>query len=296
MDLSFCINNNSFPSENVEIGNTLFNDAIQGVLNLITSDNKRIILYYDSNDKNLSDLEIAENYTYENFRENCEDEDLRLLLYEIEDKSPALDELSEEQINELSEYNYYITDEAFDKFPDVYGIAWILDAYLLSLATSEKWLPPELKINMSGEDGKYITEGISLKNVSTSEHGLIHLSANTENSLEEILTPHLVSREMIEWHSNQIKENKKIINNKLKLAVSRNFNGGLPLFETLNDGDGLREIRMHAYAGGAIRILYKNIKKSPNQIILIGFIKHSDNEGYGKNIPLANEIYENSKQ
>jgi hypothetical protein len=61
------------------------------------------------------------------------------------------------------------------------------------------------------------------------------------------------------------------------------------LFDNLENADGLREIRISAYPGGAIRILFKALANS-RQAILVGFIKKNDNEGYSVNIDKANEL------
>lgn len=144
MDLIFCINKNSFPAPDKDTGKNLLNDALQGLLQMSDNGNNRYFIYYDSNNDSLLDLVVAENFTYEDFLETS-DVDLQSFLWEIEDKSPALDELSEEQINEMAAYNFYVHNEAMDSYSDVYGLAWVVNGYLLSLATDDRWLSSAIR-------------------------------------------------------------------------------------------------------------------------------------------------------
>ena len=79
---------------------------------------------------------------------------------------------------------------------------------------------------------------------------------------------------------------KARIYDKLLLADMKKFQGGKPLFDTLNDADGLREMRFSAVQGGAVRILFGALS-GQKYGILVGFIKKSDDEGYTSAIKLA---------
>ncbi len=48
-------------------------------------------------------------------------------------------------------------------------------------------------------------------------------------------------------YEEQTDENRHRVIEKLRLSSDKDFQGGKPLFETLTDGDGLREIRFSAY-------------------------------------------------
>src|SRR5690606_21771211 len=142
MDHTICINTNSFPAESIEQGTILFNDAIQGVLQLY-EERDRFFFYLDSNENGLFDFQISNDLTYEQFIEGCTDIDLQTFLYEIEDKSPALDFLTEDQLERVVEYKFFVDGEPLDEYPDVYGLAWVVSGFLLSINTRECWANSE---------------------------------------------------------------------------------------------------------------------------------------------------------
>ncbi|BCA99395.1 hypothetical protein ATCC19606_17310 [Acinetobacter baumannii] len=89
--------------------------------------------------------------------------------------------------------------------------------------------------------------------------------------IDELVQPNILSEILKNWYNNDLsRENKHRVLEKLKLACERNFQGGEPLFKSLEDG--FREIRFDAHNGGAIRILFKNIKDN-SHALLVGFIK-----------------------
>lgn len=289
MDLIFCINTNSFPAENQQSGQVLFDDAIQGVLALTGDGQGRCQFYYDSNTEPLSSLELSKGFTYEDFLRASEP-DLQLFLLEVEDKSPALDALTSDQIDEMAAYSFYLPGQAMDPHPDVYALAWVTSGYLLSLATEPKWCNESLKVCRADQQGRFVDDFLPLKNISQAEHGKHHADQLHAIDLDVILSGHIASDEFREWFAQLESVNQKIVSEKLKLAVEKRFQGGKPLFDSLNNSDALREIRCSAFAGGAIRMLFKH-HANANYVVLLGFIKHSDNEGYAKHIPVAERIY-----
>lgn len=158
MDLAICINTNSLPAATAEQGKELMKEALAGVLQLIDTGNERVHFYYDSHNQELLDLELAENYSYEDFIGDCDDVDLQTFLYEVEDKSPALNGLTEEQFTEVSEYDLYVPNQPFDAQRDIYSLALVLDGYLLSLATAERWDGLEIRANKLGDHGQYVDD------------------------------------------------------------------------------------------------------------------------------------------
>lgn len=292
MELAVCINTNSFPASSINLGKKLLLDAISGVLELHSGETSRVLFYYDSNNESLFDLEIAPDYSYEEFLNGCQDADLQLFLYEVEDKSPALNTLTEEQFDEIAEYDLYIPNQSLDSQRDIYALAWVLDGYLLSLAADERWQQAKIRANQIGEEGRYTDEFVSLRNISSLAHGQYHVQENSKVNYVELVKPHTISAELQDWIGRQTKENRRVIVNKLKLAIERDFQGGEPLFKPLVNSNSLREIRFSAYSGGAIRIFFRH-HVDDQYALLAGYIKHSDNEGYDKYIPLAEQIYEN---
>ncbi len=76
--------------------------------------------------------------------------------------------------------------------------------------------------------------------------------------------------------------------------MTRNFNGGESLLKNLANGDGLREIRITAYYGGTIRILFKLLEEG-KQVLLVGFIKKGDNDGYKESMDHTMKFIQNIK-
>lgn len=297
MDHVICINQNSFPAANSETGARLFDDAIQGVLEL-QSGSDRFLFYLDSHSGNLFDFEIADNFTYGRFVTDCEDPDLASFLNEIEDKSPALDILSDDQVEEMANYSFYVPGERFDNYPDVYALAWVVSGYLLSLGNHIRWNQSEIAVSRADEHGVYVDEtAVVLKNISTQDHGIelyqeLHAIEQNEVDLKQIVAPHIITDSLLSWFDEQTSENKTRIVDKVRLASGRKFQGGVPLFKTLNNGNGLREIRFSAYPGGAIRILFKSFHQD-QQALLVGFIKYDDNDGYTLAIAQSDQIFSN---
>ncbi len=289
MDLSFCINVNSFPANSKEKAKELFNDSLKGVLNLVEG-GERVTFYLETREnKRLLDLELADGYSYESFLYECEDFDLKAFLFELEDKSPALDTLSEEQQNELMGVQCYADGREVGD-DDLYALAWVLECYILSLATEECWESEEIKINTVEDDGRY-GSSFYIKNISCEHHGVLHFNdylRKNEVDIDKLLYPHKATSGFNSWFYSQNSQNKNIIINKIEMAKKLNFQGGEPLFKTLREG--IREIRMFAFSGGAIRIFFKKIKDF-DQLIILGFVKYSDNEGYDKNIPNAVSLF-----
>lgn len=289
MDHVICINTNSLPASDAYIGNELFADAIQGVLAL-NSGSDNFTFYLDCNSGTLNELEISNGYTYQDFIDAEVDQDIKLFLYEIEDKSPALDSLTEEQIEELTEFSYYIPNQPLDENTDVFGLAWMLSGYLLSINTQDKWNQSTIDICRYDENGQFVNEPLMLRNISSQDHGNTHYQTLNQLDIRGLIGKHKITDKLLAWFDELSKENQLRVADKLTLSCRRNFQGGKPLFETLEDEDGIREIRISAYTGGAIRILFKHLKEE-QQAILCGFIKKSNNEGYKAALKIAHDEF-----
>lgn len=291
MDHLICLNDNSFPAENKNDAISLFTEAIYGLLEVNTGSD-RFILYIDKINS-LRDLVISENFTFNNYLQELENRneiDLLSFLTELEDKCPMLDHLNEEVFEQAAGYSFYIPDSPFPHNPDILSIAYFLNAILLSIETSNLWYSQTLKI-IRTTNGRFLSEYLELNNISNTDHGKFHFKRLHELKIEDSSDKCIFSDEFKSWFSQQSQENKVRIFQKLELAHNKEFNGGEPLFSSLNNAFGMREIRFSAYPGGAIRILFKAARNA-QQIILIGFIKKSNAEGYEQNINEAKEILE----
>lgn len=293
MDHTICINKNSFTLNDKDLVHNLFDDAIQGVLEL-QSGSDRFLFYLDCDKGTLYDFQLTDNYTFEDFISETNDVDLASFLSEVIDKSPALDNFSDEEIEELASYSFYIKDRAIDPYPDVYGLNLLISGYLLSINTEKIWSAPSITISKSDQKGQEIRESFQIKQISSYDHGAFH-TQNVQLSIKDIISPHEISANFTEWFNEQTKENQHRIKDKLRIAKEQEFFGTEPLFKKLDDAKDLWEIRFFAHAGGCIRILYKDFDE-PKKMILVGFIKKSNREGYDTNITRANNLYDTLKK
>lgn len=290
MEHLVCLNTNSFPAKTPEEGYELFEEALQGLLQ-INGGTDRFTLYIDSNTREFADFLIAESFTYQDFLARLDKEneqDMLLFLTEIDDKTPAIDYLEEEVFNQLTEYTFYVPGHATTQFPDVLSLAFFINATMLSINTGEPWNLPKIPLART-TDGSFTVEALSVNNISSEQHGRDLLEIFRSIDIIAICGNHHVAEDFHDWFNGLGEENKQRVADKMRLAVERKFKGGRPLFDTLNDADGLKEIRFSAHAGGAIRILFKSLSES-KCAVLVGFIKKSDNDGYDYNIDRAKEL------
>lgn len=294
MDHLLCINTNSFPANNKDIAINLFNDALQGVLELFINDNDRVIFYLDSlKDGKLYDLELSPEFSYDDFLTYLHEEgelDLLAFLYEIDDKSPALDFFNDEEVDEIGSYTYFLPNQPLYKFSDIFGIADHLSAKLLSLNTSNEWDTHQLTFNKT-QHGEYNHNICLIDNIAKKEHGQALYATYHSLKLDEACPNLLITDDVLDWFDNLSIENKNIVYRKLSYCNERMFRGNEPLFKSIIGSEGLWEVRFNAFAGGAIRILYKSHNNT--NILLTGFIKKSNTEGYKQNITIAEELFEN---
>lgn len=288
-----CLNPNSFPAASAEQAYQLFEDSWQGVLALYQSDD-RYLLYLDtlSND-NLYDFCLAESFTYDDFLNLLMargERDLYSFLTQLEDKSPALDHLDAETLDDIASYSFYMPDHPVPKHADTFSLAYFLDAILLSINTSPQWANHQVTIARVADDGRYIDEKLALHHIATQTHGQQLFQQFSQDDIKAVCAQAVMTAEFVTWYQALIAENKRRVLDKCKLACERRFQGAKPLFDSLTNSDGIREIRFSAYSGGAIRILFKAMSDTKHAILL-GFIKKSNSEGYDENIPKAEKLF-----
>ena len=175
MDISLCLNPNSFPAASAEQAYQLFEDSWQGVLALYQSGD-RYLLYLDtlSNDT-LYDFSLAESFTYDDFLNLLMargERDLYSFLTQLEDKSPALDYLDTEMLDNITSYLFYMPNHPVPENPYTFSWAYFLGAILLSINTSEEWNSHQIEIKRVVEgDGRYIDEKLILPHIACFDHG-----------------------------------------------------------------------------------------------------------------------------
>jgi hypothetical protein len=293
MNHNFVLNLLSFPAKNSEEGYALLYTSLKGML-AVGKGEDRFSLYCDRVSQ-LQEVVIANGYTFREFLESLSakgEEDLLLALLEIDDKTPMLDHLSDEELEEIAGTSFYFPDEEYQGSVDILAVAWRADGTLLSIATERKWTLSEIAF------AQYVggkTTGVCyVRNVSCHQHGLeinAQYGAIERTNLVELYPNCIFSAEFLEWHESLAADLKSRVAEKLSLAYRKNFQGGEPLFKTLDNAGGMREIRFSAVQGGAVRILFGALQKS-KQAILVGFVKKSDNEGYTAAISKGSTLWD----
>lgn len=294
MDHNFVLNTLSLPATSAQIAFDLLLDSMKGLIAVGTPDDRRAL--YTDQQPDIGSCVIAPDTTWRDFLaqlDQIDEQDLQLALYEIEDKTPMLDFVSDEQFNKIASSAYYFPDEAYTGSIDILALAWELDATLLSIATAEKWHASEIAFAEFSID-KHSTAPSWLRNLSCREHGFAlnkRLFALLNQSLKDTFASCEFSADFLEWVNGLAADLQTRIRIKLALAESKQFQGGKPLFDTLtgNDAAGLREIRFSAVQGGAVRILFDFLPVG-KPAILVGWIKKSNSDGYPSAISLAKKL------
>lgn len=294
MEHAICLNTLSLPAGDKDSAYNLMLEACYGMLELNTG-NDRFSMYFDYMNKEIYECLLAENYTYNDFLNELKANqliDLLMVLEEAEDKSPALDHLSSDEFYELASFQFYLPDAAFDDVMDIIGIAWLVNGVFLSLLTHERWGNTKIAI-ARWDDAENREDRYFINNISGVENGVEirnETKSLSELTLDDICLQCTYTEAFREWYYELDANNRHRVYSKIQLAVQRRFSGGEPLFKSLEGGDGIRELRFSAYNGGAIRILFGALPDD-SRAILLGFIKKSNNEGYGENIGRAKSLW-----
>ncbi len=292
MDYSLFFNHLSLPASGKDEAYSLLINSFQGVLRLNQNED-RFILYFDVDYPD--DCILSEDFTYGNFKKNLYDNgenDLLTFIYEIEDKTPVIERLLEEDIDVLSQRLPYFEDRPYpDKNLDIFNIAWFEDGIMLSLATEELWQKHTITF-ASLLNGQHQPDECTVYNISKKEHANFILK-DMEPGLQDICPGVIFDANFINWYDECKKEDKNRVKSRLLRCYSKNFKLVRPIIDTLSGSrfPNMKEIRFgNAYAqSGKIRILFA---MSPDRktIILHGFIKHS-NKDYPSNIRIADTIF-----
>ncbi len=290
MDYSLFFNHLSLPASGKEEAYSLLTDSFQGILNL-NQNGDRFFLYFDGN--SLDDCQLSQSFTYSDFKNRLSNEgdiDLLTFIYEIEDKSPFLDYLSQEFTEELYQLSSYFEDCPYKSNLDIFTIAWLENGIMLSLATKEFWRNYTIEF-FSYREGEYKPIECEVYNISKKEHANIILDA-MEQKIQDVCINAKFTEYFLKWYNSCKEEDKNKIKDKLRHCCENNFQLGRPVIDTLSGScfPNMKEIRIgNAHAqSGKIRILFAvNPDRIP--VILNGFIKHSNN--YTEHIKIADDLF-----
>jgi hypothetical protein len=293
MVFSLFFNHLSLPASNEDKAYTLLFETFQGVLHLnINQDEDELFIYFDGN--NFDNCTLAENFTYADFKTKLDHEnelDLLDFIQDIEDKSPFIEYISDERLDELAELTAYFKDRPMGICNmDIFNLAWLENGIMLSLATEKLWQDYTISFFLSRE-GKHEPANCQVYNISKENHADLILEALKENIYD--FCPNVRFDDyFVNWYNECKKEDKNKIKNMLKHCCNNNFQLGRPVIDTLNDPEfsQMKEIRVgNAHAqSGKIRLFFA-MDSNRKANILIGFIKHSND--YSDYIKIADSLF-----
>jgi hypothetical protein len=298
VDHRFVWNSASFSSATDANAIPLLRDALAGLIE-IPGEGETASLYFSEADI-LLNRRISPGKSVQDFLDHLSannDVDLYSAFMEIQDKADAIAELDDVAFLALAENAFYFTDLGYSGSEDFLTLAVHLDAVLFGVQSSEFWQDRELKYSIYPAPENN-AQPLIIFSVASLLHGQAlkkeHLESLETIGLSSLLPNCWISDYLIKWFEGISEENKAIVRRKLSLAHGRGFQGGKPLFETLNDADGMREVRFNAISGGAIRILFGSIPDG-KQALFVGWIKKSKGDGYVENIQIASELWASLK-
>jgi hypothetical protein len=293
MDHNFVLNAMSFPAPDEAQAYELFYSSIKGML-AVGQKEDRVAIYCDDF-PNLKNFPISQGYTYADFLITLkakDEEDLLVALLEIDDKTPMLDHFSDADIEEIASTSFFFPDEGYDKSIDMLAVAWRTNGILLSIPTSQRWQQTEIPFAQYTE-GEAPGQPSYLRNIACEVHGQElrrQRGEQQQKSLPALYPNCKFSTDFEAWANSLAQDLKARVSDKLALAYAKNFQGGEPLFKTLNDAGGMRELRFGAVQGGAVRVLFGALADG-SFAILTGFVKKSNSEGYSDAITTGTKIW-----
>jgi hypothetical protein len=275
MTYEFCLNPLSLPADTPDNANNFLKDIFTGIAGLPLA-NSVISLY---SDKELDKTEISPGWTYYNFKYSLIDArelDLANFVFELEDKSPFLEFIRDEEFLKLTEYDMKL----FNTIPmdgneyDIIKFACLHDAILISLPTSMQWEKDTLPVSMTNIS-TYEFDEVNLLNVFGVPVGHLVPRYDWKKELSEKV---VFSLQFDEWYKNLYEKNQFRVANLLKRANAMNFNGTDKQTRAIEGSSkAIREWRggCPCSGSGRIRVFYKT--EGDKTYILYGFIKTSDN-------------------
>lgn len=294
MQHKFIWNTHSFDAVSDDRALEIFENTFHGLID-IAGEGDTAALYFDK-DTELSERKISESKKVSDFIQYLterNEEDLLFVLTELVDKADAINSLDLELFNEAVNSCYYFSHLGYTGSVDFLALAAVYDGILFTANSNEFWSHHRIEVGQYQPGATNQENGFvySVCNSATAQEIINVIRPPYEEiQLNQLIPNCVISAELLEWFNQLDKDNKRITKNKLKIAHDLNFNGGEPLFKTLNDASGMRELRYSAFPGGATRILFGSLPNSKFGL-LIGFIKKSNSEGYEVNIPRAEKIW-----
>jgi hypothetical protein len=285
MNYDFCLNPCSLPVNNISDANTYLNDIFVGIVELC-DDNSQMSLY--SNEQ-LNKTKITDSYTFYDYKMSLMENDRELadFVFNLEDRSPFLDFLSESEIMDIMKYNFTLFDLPLDSSEyDILKFACLKDAILISLPTNNLWINETIPVAI-----KNVKSGTTEKNDILNIYNSIVSHLKTEYDWKMELKNIVFSTVFDQWFVNLDEKNQLHVSNLLKRAFLINFHGTIEQTKIIRGSSKkIWEWRGGCphFGKGRIRVLYASF--SEKILILNGFIK--SNNDYTGEVRIAEAMLE----
>jgi hypothetical protein len=272
MKYEFCLNPLSLPAENSDKADAFLNDIFIGIAGLYNHKNT-VTLY--SNEK-LNNTEIADSYTYKDYKIKLiqeGDKDLAEFVFEIEDRSPFLEIVSDMIIEELTQYEMDVFEIPANAAEyDILKFACLHEAVLISLPTNPIWQKEIIPVKLRNTK-TYHTNEIDVLNIFDQHVSHLYSKADWKAELPNIV----FSGKFEKWYKDLHEKNQLHVTNLIKRAHKLNFTGTIEQTKKIQGSNkNIWEWRggCPAFGKGRIRILYK--PEGEKYYILLGFIKTTE--------------------
>jgi len=222
MDFELFFNHLSVPASSQQAAYLLFSAMIREAL-LLNSGDDRLMLNFDVD--NIEEIPLAEGYPYRNYKNdlNANNEvDLLVSILEMEDKSSFLQQLSDDELEFLTNSMIYIPDLPYDGSMDLIGLASLRNGILLSLPTSQAWVSPQILFFIQ-PTGAVTPQRHGLRNISLCGHSALILRAFVQEiNLRNEFSTIVFRVDMLEWFNALALEDKHKIVNNLRCCAETN--------------------------------------------------------------------------
>ncbi|GHV96219.1 hypothetical protein AGMMS50293_25390 [Spirochaetia bacterium] len=286
MNYEFCLNPLSLPAAAKDDANTFLTEIFRGIAGLPLAES--VVTLYS--EKKLDETEVSSGWTYYDFKSsliNTNEIDLAGFVLELEDKSPFLEFVTDEEFLKLADYDLRLfeTTPLNGSESDIIRFACLHEAILISFPTADIWKKDSLPVAITNISTREVDE-ISLLNIFNTSVEHIIPQDNWKDGLSANI---IFAEEFDAWFSSLQQKNQIHMANLIGRADKMNFAGTDKQTKLiLGSSMAIREWRGGCPMGGSGRIRFFYKSTAGKIYILCGFIK--TNNDYEAEIRVAEGI------
>lgn len=274
---------NHFSENNVAV-NQLFaltEQLVNGILSYLTSP-QRISLVFESENS------ILRNYLFNNYITLVSDVDTKEFLLLIEEQSPMLNHIVEEDLSKFS-INFFPSFNIDSLILDIFIACYIYNGILASLSVPE-WNSEYFNFTLN-EANEY--KIIQIRNISNEIHGRFHLSIIKIEQIKRDFIDWTFSDQVISFYKDLTLQEKDQVYDRMKHCKEHNFTDQGNIIRHIIDSRNIEdrykindlyelkcctaESSFNTGEQGWIRIFY--VRRNKKTYMIFGVIK-PDNFGY----------------